>query len=561
MPYPTLDLSRVRTYSLSRRPSLVALSDLVLPETPPPPFDQPELKEVAERIVQARRASRPVIWMIGAHVVKRGLAPVLIDLMKRGVITHLASNGAAPIHDFEIALMGYTSEDVATSLEDGSFGMAEETGALMNRAVRAGARDGLGMGEALGRWIAEDERFRFRDVSLLYNAYHLGLPYTVHVAIGTDIIHQHPECDFAALGWATGQDFKIFTASVSQLEGGVFCNFGSAVIGPEVFLKALSIARNLGYTVRTLTTANFDLVPLKDYRQPSPDDRPDYYYRPKKNIIIRPTSLGGRGYHISGDHRVTIPNLYHLIRQYMGDETLPQPPVQREPLAETWPYVAEELTATAPAAAQVLRETLERYPLLQRAAGGVVRAFRTLMTCFHSGGTLFICGNGGSFADALHIAAELDKPFRHPRPIPESHQARLARLPEGAALAQHLNQGLRTVVLGTNPALASAVDNDSDLRYLAYAQELYVLARPGDVLLGISTSGEAQNVLYAATTAKALGLTVLALTGERESRLAERADVVIRAPATATAEVQTWHSHLYHLLCEMLEGEIFRWNK
>lgn len=557
MPYPTLDLSRVRTYPLSQRPSLVALRDLVLPDTPPPPFDQPELKEVAERIVTARRAGRPVIWMIGAHVVKRGLAPLLIDLMKWGVITHLASNGAAPIHDFEIALMGYTSEDVATSLEDGSFGMAEETGAFMNRAIRAGARDGLGMGEALGRWMAEDERFRFRDYSLVYNAYHLGLPYTVHVAIGTDIIHQHPECDFAALGWATGQDFKIFTTSVSQLEGGVFCNFGSAVIGPEVFLKALSIVRNLGYTVRAFTTANFDLIPLKDYRQPSSDEMPDYYYRPKKNIIIRPTSLGGRGYHISGDHRVTIPNLYHLIRQSLGEEALPPPPVQQEALAETWPALVEGLAVTAPSAAQVLRQTMERYPPLQRTAGEVVRAFRALMTCFRSGGILFVCGNGGSFADALHIAAELDKPFRQPRPIPERHRERLAHLPEGKALAQHLNQGLRTIVLGANPALASAVDNDSTLRYLAYAQELYALARPGDVLLGISTSGEAQNVLYAATTAKALGLTVLALTGERDSRLAELADVVIRAPATATAEVQTWHSHLYHLLCEMLEGEAF----
>lgn len=188
MPYQTIDLSRVRTHSLAQRPSLVALENLIAPEIPPPPFDNLELVEVVERIVVARQAGRPVIWMMGAHVVKRGLSPILIDLMERGVITHLASNGAAPIHDFEIALMGYTSEDVATSLEDGSFGMAEETGAFMNRAIRAGARDGLGIGEALGRWIAEDDRFRYRDHSLVYTAYRLGIPYTVHVAIGTDII-------------------------------------------------------------------------------------------------------------------------------------------------------------------------------------------------------------------------------------------------------------------------------------------------------------------------------------------------------------------------------------
>ena len=258
----------------------------------------------------ARQAGRPVIWMIGAHVVKRGLAPLLIDLMERGVITHLASNGATTIHDFEIALQGSTSEDVASSLETGTFGMAEETGRLMNRAIQAGARDGLGIGEALGRLIAEDERFRYRQYSLLYAAYRLRIPFTVHVAIGTDIIHQHPAVDFAALGWASGQDFKIFTASVCDLEGGVFCNFGSSVIGPEVFLKALSIARNLGNPVRVFTTANFDLVPLGDYRRPVGDDVVDYYYRPRKNIVNRPVSLGGKGFHISGDHLVTIPNLH-----------------------------------------------------------------------------------------------------------------------------------------------------------------------------------------------------------------------------------------------------------
>lgn len=322
MPYPAIDLSRVRTYSLSERPSLVALEHLIDPEAPAPPFDNPELIEVAERIVAARKAGRPVIWMMGAHVVKRGLSPVLIDLMKSGVITHLASNGAAPIHDFEIALIGNTSEDVASSLPDGSFGMAEETGAFMNRAIQDGVSDGLGIGEALGRWIAENDDFRLRDYSVVYNAYDLGVPYTVHVAIGTDIIHQHPECDFAALGWASGQDFKIFTAAVAELEGGVFCNFGSAVIGPEVFLKAISIARNLGHTVNRFTTANFDLVPLEqDYRRPSTDDEPTYYYRPQKNIIIRPTAQGGRGYHIAGDHRVTIPNLYHAVCERMASES------------------------------------------------------------------------------------------------------------------------------------------------------------------------------------------------------------------------------------------------
>lgn len=313
MPYASVDLTRIKTYPLVRRENRVALEDLITPTTPCPPFENPELAEVADRVAAARADGRPVIIMFGGHLIKRGLAPLVIDLLERGVITHLASNGAATIHDFEIALLGHTSEDVAKSLADGSFGMAEETGALMNAAIQSGAGDGLGMGEALGRLIAEDARFSFRKHSVLYTAYRLGIPYTVHVAIGTDIIHQHPTVDFAATGWATGQDFKIFAHAVCGLEGGVFLNFGSAVIGPEVFLKALSIARNLGNPVRVFTTANFDVIPLKDYREPVDDHNPDYYYRPRKNIVNRPVMLGGRGYHITGDHVETLPNLYHKV--------------------------------------------------------------------------------------------------------------------------------------------------------------------------------------------------------------------------------------------------------
>ena len=553
MPYPKIDLSRVRTYPLQRRANLVALKDMIGPDTPVAPFDNPDLTAVAERIVEARRAGRPVIVMFGGHIVKRALAPLLIEMMARGIVTHLASNGAATIHDFEIAMLGNTSEDVAASIEDGSFGMAEETGAFMNRAVRRGARDGLGMGEALGRYIAENEDFAFRQYSLLYNAYRLGIPYTVHVSIGTDIIHQHPECDFAALGWATGEDFKIYTAAVSQLEGGVFCNFGSAVTGPEVFLKALSISRNLGYTVSAITTANFDLLPLSgDYHRPSKDDQPEYYYRPKKNIIIRPTSMGGHGYHINGDHRDTLPTLYRLVRQGLPD---PLPVAADAGTHEADPV--EHLAATDPAAAPVLQHMVERFPALAPAAPAVAQAFRALSLCFRTGGTLFICGNGGSFADALHIAGELDKSYLLPRSLPAHHRRRLAALPGGAALAGELQSGLRTVVLGANPALASAVDNDSGSRYLPYAQELYALAHPHDVLLGISTSGKARNVLKAATAAHGLDMTVIGLTGAAGGPLAEVADVAVRAPSTATAEVQSWHEQIYHALCEMLERAFF----
>ena len=558
MPFPAIDLRQVKTVPLMRRQSLVALQDLISPEKPPPHFDNPDLPEIASRIVAARRTGRPVICMIGAHVVKCGLSPILIEFMRRGIITHLSSNGAATIHDFEIALTGNTSEDVASSLEDGSFGMAEETGRMMNLAIRKGSYDGLGMGEALGKLIAEDEQFKYRQYSLLYNAYQLRIPYTVHVALGTDIIHQHPECDFAALGSTSGQDFKIFIHSVTQLENGVFCNFGSAVIGPEVFLKAVSIARNLGNPLKAITTANFDLVPLSgDYRQPASKENPEYYYRPKKNIIIRPPSLGGRGYHITGDHRLTIPNLYHLIKTQLDENDNFSAPVQREDLYQDWKSTIGELIRISPAAGQVLQKLVGQFPALQSCASSLVRSFRLLTACFQTGGTLFICGNGGSFADALHIAGELGKSFKLPRPIPSSHRTQMEKLPDGDALACHLQQGLRTIALGTNPSLASAIENDNPQRYLNFAQELYVLGKPGDVLLGISTSGQAKNVIFAAKTAQARGLAVLALTGPRPNPLHEIANVAIQSPGEDTPEIQGWHLQLYHALCEMLEQHFF----
>jgi phosphoheptose isomerase len=592
MPYPSVDLSQIRTYPVVRRENLVALDDFISPASPLLPFDNPELAEVGARIIAARSRGRPVIWMLGGHVVKCGLAPVLIDLMERGVITHLASNGAATIHDFEIAMLGHTSEDVAVSIEDGSFGMAEETGATMNRAIRQGARDGLGMGEALGRWLAapltpqlwgesargaeepfspplsSGERFPHRACSLLYNAYRLGIPYTVHVAIGTDIIHQHPECDFAATGFATGQDFKIFCASVCDLEGGVFCNFGSAVIGPEVFLKALSVARNLGHALREITTANFDLVPLEpDYRRPAPKDRPEYYYRPKKNIVIRPVSLGGRGYHIVGDHRATIPNLARLVSGEEGERGRRGDTETRLTNNMGSPRhgdAQDQETSSTVTLSGSLTESSQRQDASEaspidnpQSPDSLLPAFRLLSVAFRTGGTLFLCGNGGSFADALHIAGELDKSFLLPRAIPEAHRQRLSVERDGEALAGALQRGLRTIALGANPSLASAVENDSPQRGMGFAQELYALARPGDVLLAISTSGEAQNVLNAVSAAKALGLSVIALTGERVSRLSAAADVVLRAPASATAEVQEWHIRMYHALCEMLEADAF----
>jgi hypothetical protein len=251
---------------------------------------------------------------MGAHVVKNGLSPYLIAMMREGLITHLSGNGACSIHDFELAFLGGTSEDVPTAIEDGSFGMWEETGLWMNEALKQGAADGLGYGEALGRYIDQNPgRFPHRDDCVVYQAYKLDIPATYHIALGTDIIHQHPSVDFAAIGETSGIDFRKFCHSVSRMDRGVFMNFGSGVIGPEVFLKALSIARNLGYPTFDITTANFDLIDLGDYRCSLGYDDPHYYYRPRKNIVNRPVSRGGMGWHFRGDHLDTIPTLYHRL--------------------------------------------------------------------------------------------------------------------------------------------------------------------------------------------------------------------------------------------------------
>ena len=556
-----IDFSKIKTYPIAQRKNLVKLKDLISPKASPPPFDNPDLREVAERIVEARKKGRPVLWMMGAHVIKSGLSLIVIDLMRRGVITHVASNGAVTIHDFEIALIGETSEDVATSIEDGTFGMAEETGLLMNLAVQRGVHDGLGYGESLGRMIAEDERFKFKEYSVLYHAYKLGIPFTVHVALGTDIIHQHPRCNFAVLGEATGRDFKTYVETVSNLEGGVFLNFGSAVIGPEVFLKALSIARNLGFKVERFTTANFDLKPIADYTRPRSKDDPDYYYRPLKNIVIRPPSMGGKGFHITGDHIVTIPNLHHMILQRLEETGTPLEPQRRTAEPQSLQMQIERIFQTYPVVKGIIDDFVERNQELNCVAEDLIKAFMMINHCFETGGTLFICGNGGSFADAFHISAELTKAFKRKRPVPPYKKRWFKGLPQGDLIAESLEEGLRVMVLGANHSLYSAVENDNPIRNMSFAQELYALARQGDILLGISTSGNAENVFYAAVTAKALGLTVIALTGREGGKIAEIADISVKAPATETSHVQELHTIIYHTLCEMLEASLCERNR
>jgi hypothetical protein len=317
-----LDFSNIRTYSVKGRQNLVAISNIKDPETDViPEWGDNDLDELADRIIRARKNERPVIWFMGAHVIKNGLSGYLIRLIKEGIITHIAGNGAVSIHDFELAYNGGTSEAVATAIEDGTFGMWEETGGWMNEAIKAGSIDGYGYGEALARYIDErQDRFPYKDICVLYQAFKYGIPATYHIALGTDIIHQHPAVDFAAIGMTSGIDFHRICHSVSRMDGGVFLNFGSGVIGPEVFLKAISRARNLGYPTFDITTANFDIVDLGDINAKIGYDDPQYYYRPRKNIVIRPTNMGGKGWHFCGDHKLTIPNLYKKLLDRMRKE-------------------------------------------------------------------------------------------------------------------------------------------------------------------------------------------------------------------------------------------------
>ena len=313
----TLDFSGITTYDARDRINLVTIDNMMTPGvTPHEPYSADGFDELIARIAAARRNGRPVIWSMGAHVVKNRLSRYIIALMKMGIITHIAANGATSIHDFELAYLGGTSEDVPTAIEDGSFGMWEQTGAWMNEAIQLGAAKDMGYGEALGEYIdMRPERFPNREDCILWNAYQLDIPATYHIALGTDIIHQHPTCNMEAIGKCSGIDFKKMAYSVSQLDGGVFLNFGSSVIGPEVFLKTLSIARNLGYPTFHITTANFDLIDLGDYRCKIGYEDPNYYYRPRKNIVNRPTCRGGMGWHFTGDHQVTIPTLYDKLKE------------------------------------------------------------------------------------------------------------------------------------------------------------------------------------------------------------------------------------------------------
>jgi hypothetical protein len=315
--YQLFDRRTISLRELQERQNLVQLADCPAPGTGECRFSHPDLPALAAAIVAARSENRPVILMMGAHVIKQGMSRYLVDLMARGIVTHLATNGAGIIHDFELARIGGTSEDVADYIRAGDFGMWRQTGDL-NDIVREAQTRREGIGEAVGRTI-EEARYPNRDLSVCAAGWRLGIPVTSHVNIGADIIHAHANCDGAAWGAASYTDFLIFTQTIASLEGGVFLNIGSAVTGPEVYLKSLSMARNAarqrGEKICRFTTAVFDLVELPANFRDShpPKSHPQYYYRPWKTILIRTVADGGQSYYFQGDHRDTIPALHAAV--------------------------------------------------------------------------------------------------------------------------------------------------------------------------------------------------------------------------------------------------------
>jgi len=300
-----LDLTGVRTYPLGERTSKVGLGDFARPHAPglsfagflerlPNLLAVQSLRALAADLVRARQRGKPIVWGLGAHVIKVGLSPLIIDLMDRGFVTGLALNGAGVVHDFELAVAGQTSEEVDEGLGSGAFGMAAETGEGVNRAIVEGDRDGLGLGAAVGRHLAQRAAPHVA-VSLLAAAWTRQLPATVHVALGTDIVHMHPLCDPAAVGRASHLDFRLLAGQVAEMGGGgAYLNVGSAVLLPEVFLKAVTLARNLGHDLTDFATANLDFIQS---------------YRPNTNVVQRPTRGVGRGYSLTGHHEIMVPLL------------------------------------------------------------------------------------------------------------------------------------------------------------------------------------------------------------------------------------------------------------
>jgi hypothetical protein len=316
MPFKQFDPRSLKLKPLAERSHDMDRNSFIYPESPRQPFAHPSLPPLAERIRKAKESGSAIVIACGGHVVKQGLNPLLISLMEKGFISHLAVNGSVAIHDFELALIGASTESVARYVRTGEFGLWRETGRI-NDAVSRGYKEGLGFGDSVGNMI-EREKFPFRQTSLLAAGVRFRIPVTVHIGIGCDIVHEHPNFDGAAAGGASYRDFLILAETLTRLQGGVFLNIGTSVMGPEVYLKALTMARNAahrsGRKIDQFTTAVFDLIALgEDLHAEAPKTDPRYYFRPYKTILVRTVADGGESFYIQGEHRRTIPALYDLL--------------------------------------------------------------------------------------------------------------------------------------------------------------------------------------------------------------------------------------------------------
>lgn len=309
--YVPINLNNIKTCNLKRRKGKFTRNQLGKPfsggtfkkflKCLPDVLASRDLREIVSTILKAKKRGRPVVLGMGAHPIKVGLTPILIELIEKGIITAVAMNGACIIHDFELALVGYTSEDVDTELCRGTFGMAEETGRGINQAIQQGVSRDYGIGKSVGDFILRG-KFPLRELSVLAAASTFDIPASVHVALGTDIIHMHPEVNGAAIGEGSMRDFRLFSSVISRLKGGVYINLGSAVIMPEVFLKAIALSRNLGYDVKNFTTVNMDFI---------------HHYRSRENVLRRPILSGGKSYAITGHHEIMFPLLAASILEEM----------------------------------------------------------------------------------------------------------------------------------------------------------------------------------------------------------------------------------------------------
>ena len=522
--YSIFDTGRIRTYPLGGRASKVPREALAQPKAlaeAKPQWTSAEMRALTGTVLKAREEGKPVIWMTGAHLIKNGFGPLLRDLLARGLVTLVGVNMAGMIHDLELALVGCTSEDVPRALPKGEFGFADETCRLLNGALTHGERLAVGAGEAIGRLIAgepfpDSVHFPHAELSLAAGAWAAGKPLTVHAMVGTDIIDQHPSWDPAAKGGTSGRDFLIFCAEVEKMAGGggVYLNVGTQVMGPEVFLKACSMAANVGHPPLGLTTGSFDI------RAADPADVDDersagvLYAGPQERRRAHPAGVRRPGLLRAGRSPRDDPRL--LSTSGAGDRLRA---LRREGHGMN-DWIKEHIRAAAS-----LTAALERSPEDVARLGQICA---TVIKCLEGGGKVLTLGNGGSATDAQHLAEELVGRYLNDRlPLP-------------------------AVSLASDVPTLTCIANDYGFDQI-FARQVEALAKPGDVVVAFSTSGNSPNVVEALKAARAKGAVTIGLLGRDGGKAAALCDVCFVARHDFSARIQEVHALALHLVCEAVE--------